>query len=194
MDPRHSKCRKIYELLAEKNVPLIAHTGGEHTVQISRVELGDPNTLRPALDAGVTVIMAHCGTRSGLSDPNWMTDFFELARKYPNCYGDTSAFCTQGRARWVPRFLREEGVMEKLVHGSDYPVPPMPFFFLRQIGLRNAWRFSKTWSFLERDVRIKRAAGIPDIVFENSARVLTPGSLERWKIAAQPAGASPKVP
>jgi hypothetical protein len=186
MDPRHPLSRRIYRLLAERRVPLIVHTGGEHTVRILRPELGDPNILVPALDAGVTVIMAHCGTRSGWSDPNWMTDFMVLARKYPNCYGDTSAFCTPGRARWLPRFLREEGLAEKLAHGSDYPVPPTPWWMLGQLGPGRAWGLGRVWSFLERDVRIKRALGLPEVVFENPARLVTPGSVERWRIACGP--------
>src|ERR1043165_7826685 len=101
MDPRDPRCQKIFDLLAARRVPLIAHTGGEHTVSVIRPDLGDPATLRPALERGVTVIMAHCGTQSGFFDQNWMPTFCELARHYPNCFGDTSAFNTPGRVRWM---------------------------------------------------------------------------------------------
>ena len=184
MDPRDKRCEKIFDLLAAKKVPLIAHTGGEHTVRIIRPDLGDPKTLIPALERGVTVIMAHCGTRSGFFDTNWMPAFCALARKYPNCYGDNSAFTTPGRARWMPRFLREEGVVEKLVHGSDYPVPPTAWFSLRTLGWSKVRELQRTWSYLARDVEIKRACGFPEVVFGNAARVLTPGSLQRWGVSA----------
>lgn len=184
IDPRDKRCAKIFELLAEKKVPLIAHTGGEHTVSVIRPDLGDPELLQPALDRGVTVIMAHCGTRSGLFDTNWMPAFCKLARKYPNCYGDNSAFTTPGRSRWIPRFLREEGVVEKLVHGSDYPVPPGAWFSLGILGWRKASELQRVWSYLARDVEIKRACGFPDVVFNNAARLLAPGSLQRWGVAA----------
>jgi|SRR5579862_588017 len=184
MDPCDSRCEKVFDLLAARRVPLIAHTGGEHTVTVIRPELGDPATLRAALERGVTVIMAHCGTQSGLFDHNWMPAFCELARKYPNCYGDTSAFNTPGRARWIDHFLREEGVVEKLVHGSDYPVPPTAWFSLGALGWNKAKELEYIWSFLARDVEIKRARGFPDVVFTNAARVLAQGSLERWNIAS----------
>jgi uncharacterized protein len=182
MNPADKRCLKIYDLLAERRVPLIAHTGGEHTVSIMRPELGNPELLRPALDRGVTVIVAHCGTKSGLFDTNWMPHFCKLAREYPNCWGDTSTFCTPGRTRWISRILREEGVVEKLIHGSDYPVPPAAWTALFSLGLKRTRSLHQIWSFLERDVRIKRELGMPEMVFTNAARVLAPGSLERWGV------------
>jgi predicted TIM-barrel fold metal-dependent hydrolase len=180
MDPEDSRCVPIYELLVSKKVPLIVHTGGEHVVRVIRPELGDPKKLRPALDRGVNVIMAHCGTKSGLFDTHWMPDFCDLARRYPNCWGDTSAFCTPGRTRWIAPMLREEGVVEKLIHGSDYPVPPGAYENLLELGLSRTRALAKIWSFLERDVRIKQARGFPEVVFTNAARVLAPGSVRRW--------------
>jgi uncharacterized protein len=185
MDPRDKRCIPIFDLLVKKNIPLIAHTGGEHTVTVIRPELGDPEILRPALERGVRVIMAHCGTKSGIFDEDWMPKFCELARKYPNCYGDTSAMTTPGRTRWMPKLLREEGVVEKLVHGSDYPVPPGPWWSLLAIGWGRMSELARVWSFLERDVKLKRARGFPDYVFENTARVLGPKSLERWGVTAE---------
>ncbi|MCW8130895.1 MAG: amidohydrolase family protein [Planctomycetota bacterium] len=182
MDPRDKRCAPVFDLLAAKKVPLIAHTGGEHTVSIIKPELGDPEVLRPALDRGVTVIMAHCGTASGIFDTHWMPDFCKLARAYPNCYGDNSAFTTPGRARWSARILREEGVVEKLVHGSDYPVPPNAWWSFFSLGWSRTREIQRIWSFLERDVRIKQSLGFPEVVFTNAARLLAPGSLEKWGI------------
>lgn len=191
MNPADKRCLRIYDILAEHRVPLIAHTGGEHTVSLLRPELGDPDLLRPALDRGVTVIVAHCGTKSGLFDTNWLPQFCNLARKYRNCWGDTSAFCTPGRTRWIPRILREEGVVEKLIHGSDYPVPPAAWTALFTLGWSRTRSLQTIWSFLERDVRIKRELGMPDAVFTNAARVLAPGSLEKWMAATASPASSP---
>jgi len=186
MNPGDPRCLKMFDLLAARKIPLIAHTGGEHTVSLIRPEFGDPMRLEPALDRGVTVILAHCGTKSGLFDKNWMPEFCAMARTYSNCWGDTSAFCTPGRTRWIPRILREEGVVEKLVHGSDYPVPPTAWTCLLKLGWHRTASLQKIWSYLERDIAIKRDMGMPDSVFSNAARVLAPGSLERWgvKVAA----------
>ena len=182
MDPSDKRCLKIYDLLAQHDIPLIAHTGGEHTVAIVRAELGNPELLRPALDRGVKVIVAHCGTKSGFFDTDWLPKFFELVRKYPHCWGDTSAFCTPGRSRWMKRILREEDVVDKLVHGSDYPVPPAPWASLFKLGWRKTYSLQKMWSFLERDIAIKRECGFPDAIFTNAARVLPMTVLRRWGV------------
>ncbi|HYF50525.1 MAG TPA: amidohydrolase family protein [Planctomycetota bacterium] len=184
MNPADPRCIKIYDLLAANGIPLIAHTGGEHTVSIVRSELGNPELLRPALEQGVNVIVAHCGTKSGFFDTNWLPKFCELARKYPNCWGDTSAFCTPGRTRWIKRLLREEDVLAKLIHGSDYPVPPAAWTSVLKLGFRRTMSLQKTWSFLERDIAIKREYGFPEQVFSNAARVLPQKALERWGVVA----------
>jgi predicted TIM-barrel fold metal-dependent hydrolase len=182
MDPRDRRCAPVFELLARKKVPLIVHTGGEHTVRVTRPELGNPEVMRPALERGVSVIMAHSGTKSGLFDSDWLPQFCALARRYPNCWGDTAAFCTPGRTRWIARFLREEGVVEKLLHGSDYPVPPTAWFALGTLGWRKVRELNRVPGLLERDVRIKRALGFPDSVFTNAARVLPRGALRHWGV------------
>jgi predicted TIM-barrel fold metal-dependent hydrolase len=182
MDPRDPRCLAVYRLLAERKVPLISHTGGEHTVRVIRPEFGDPGLLQSALDAGVTVIMAHCATKSGLFDGNWFPSFAKLARRHPNAYGDTSAFNTPGRVRWHARVLREEGLAEKLVHGSDFPVPPNAWWSLFKLGWSRTRMLEKTWSFLARDVLIKRALGYPNESFTRGAGLLAPGSLERWGV------------
>ena len=180
MNPGNSRCFAIYDLLAARKVPLIAHTGGEHTVSVIRPELGNPEALRPALDRGVTVIMAHSGTRSGLFDGHWLEEFCALAREYPNCWGDTAAFCTPGRTRWIPRMIKEQGVVEKLMHGSDYPVPVTAWFAMGELGWKKVHELNRIHGFLERDVRIKRAMGLPEAVFTNAARVLGAAALRRW--------------
>ena len=182
MDPRDKRCTPVFDLLAAKKVPLIAHTGGEHTVRVIRPEFGNPEMLRPALERGVNVIMAHSGTRSGFFDGNWLPQFCALARQYPNCWGDTAAFCTPGRTRWVAQLLREPGVVEKLIHGSDYPVPPTAWFALRALGWRKVRELNGIPGFLERDVKIKRALGLPEAVFTNAAKVLGTGALGRWAV------------
>lgn len=185
MNPSDPRCLRMFDLLARRGVPLIAHTGGEHTVSLINPELGDPARLKPALDRGVTVILAHCGTKSGFFDTDWLPEFIAMARAYPNCWGDTSAFCTPGRTRWIPRVLKEEGLTEKLVHGSDYPVPPAAWTCLFQLGLSKTVSLQRTWSFLERDIRIKRAMGMPETVFTNTARVLPARCLDRWGVISR---------
>ncbi|MFB3891962.1 MAG: amidohydrolase family protein [Phycisphaerae bacterium] len=180
IDGRDGRCRIIYGMLARHGVPLIVHTGGEHTVRVVRKDMCNPDAFIPALEAGVTVIMAHCGTNSIIFETDWSGRFIELARGYRNCYGDTSAFSSLGRARWARRFLHHEEIIPRLVHGSDYPVPPSAALAVFGIGLRKARELGRIWSLLERDVAIKKARGYPNVVFTNAARLLPKAAMRRW--------------
>src|SRR5262245_61290144 len=114
--------KKFWERMAEARLPLLAHTGGEHTVPVVRPEYADPRTLTLPLECGVTVIAAHSATKSGLLDPEYFHVFAEMTKRFPNLYGDTSAFNVPMRGRHVLECLREP-LLSRLVHGSDYPVP-----------------------------------------------------------------------
>lgn len=62
--------------MAAAGLPLLAHTGGEHTVPQIDPKLADPATLTGALDRGVTVIAAHCATKSGTGDPDHLPSLY----------------------------------------------------------------------------------------------------------------------
>jgi predicted TIM-barrel fold metal-dependent hydrolase len=62
IQPDHPRCLPFYDLLAKHRVPLLCHTGSEHTLKAFPNTLNDPRRLVPALERGVTVIAAHCGT------------------------------------------------------------------------------------------------------------------------------------
>jgi hypothetical protein len=50
--------------MAELNLPLLAHTGGEISMPVNRPDLESVDTLVLPLKCGVNVIAAHCGTRA----------------------------------------------------------------------------------------------------------------------------------
>src|SRR5206468_3369090 len=56
---------KFWERMAEAKLPLLAHTGGEHTLPVVQPKYADPRILTLPLEVGVTVIAAHSGTKSG---------------------------------------------------------------------------------------------------------------------------------
>lgn len=156
-DPRLTK---FWERMAEAKLPLLAHTGGEHTLPIVRPEFADPRLLARPLEIGVTVIAAHCGTKSGLFDPEYFHVFAQMTRRFPKLYGDTSAFNVPMRGRHT-RFCLQEPLASRLVHGSDYPVPVHGHWswlrgFVRWREFRSA---ENTRNILERDYQLKRAMG-----------------------------------
>jgi predicted TIM-barrel fold metal-dependent hydrolase len=171
IDPADRKLVPIYDLLSEKRIPLVCHTGGEHTVRVLDPALSDPKRLELALERGVTVVCAHSGTRSGLLDRNYFRDFIEMARRWPNCYGDTSALATPSRAWALPKLAEMAEIHPKLLHGSDFPVPSAARWLFRHLPLSLVREIDRIANPLERDVRIKRAIGLPDSVFENAARL-----------------------
>lgn len=151
---------KFWERMAEARLPLLAHTGGEHTLPVVRPEFADPRVLTLPLECGVTVIAAHSGTKSGLTDPEYFHVFAEMTQRFPNLYGDTSAFNVPLRGRHIPKCLRMP-LASRMVHGSDYPVPVHGHWswirgFLGWKAFRHA---EKNQNILERDYQLKVAMG-----------------------------------
>jgi len=168
-----ARYRPFWERLAALGLPLIAHTGAESVVDEVRRDLADPRTLRAPLAAGVTVIAAHCGIGSGVVTPDYFPVFRAMLAEFPNLYGDTAAFALLNRCHRLRASLRP-GVVARLVHGSDVPVPVMPFagVLAGLLGIGAWWRLQRIRNPLERDYRFKRALGYPDAVFSRAERLL----------------------
>jgi hypothetical protein len=156
----------FWRRMAEAKLPFLAHTGGEHTLPIVRPEYSDPRTLTLPLECGVTVIAAHCATKSGLTDPEYFHIFAEMTRRFPNLYGDTSAFNVPLRGRHVRECLREP-LNNRMVHGSDYPVPVSGLWaWLRGfVDWQTYRRWEKHSNVLERDYQLKLAMGFAPETF-----------------------------
>jgi len=158
--------RRFWERMAAAGLPLLAHTGGEHTMQVVRPDLADPRCLALPLECGVNVIAAHSATKSGLFDPQFFHVMVEMFAKHPNFYGDLSAFNVPIRGSVVPKCLREP-VLNRMLHGSDFPVPVFGHWAWMQGFV--SWRDFRAWennpNILEKDYQLKRAMGFPPEVF-----------------------------
>ena len=160
IDCNDRRYQKFWERMAEARLPLLAHTGGEHTVPVICAAYADPRTLTLPLECGVTVIAAHCATKSGLTDPEYFHVFSEMTRRYPNLYGDTSAFNVPFRGRHIRKCLQNP-LQSRLLHGSDFPVPVFGHWawlrrFLRWTDFRRCERIRNV---LEKDYQLKCAMG-----------------------------------
>ena len=166
IDCRDRRLTKFWERMAEAGLPLLAHTGGEHTLPVIRPDLADPRILEWPLQCGVTVIAAHCATKSGLLDPQYFGVLCGMFAKHPRLYGDLSAFNVPIRGSVVPRCLQEP-VLSRMIHGSDYPVPVLGHWAWLQ-GFVD-WKSFRQWesnpNVIERDYQLKRAMGFPEEVF-----------------------------
>ncbi len=167
IDTRLPQYRLFWEKMAAARLPLLAHTGGEHTVPQFDKKLADPATLAGALDCGVTVIAAHCATRSGARDPDYLPSLMEMTGRFPNLYADLSALNLPFRSAGLKAMLARPDLHDRLVHGSDFPVPVQPYWakLRKLVTPSEAKRCAAMKNLLARDHRLKEAAGFPDRVF-----------------------------
>lgn len=158
--------QKFWKKMAEARLPLLAHTGGEHTLPILNKAYANPEVLKLPLECGVNVIAAHSATKSGLFDPNYLEQLIAMMSKYPNLYADNSAFNIPFRSRYFKRAL-ESPLLDRMIHGSDFPV----LIYGHWAWLRGLidWSTFRHWqnhpNVLERDYQIKKAMGFPEETF-----------------------------
>ena len=172
IQPDHPRCFSFYDLLAKRKIPLLSHTGGEHTLKAFPNSLSDPRRLAPALERGVTVIAAHCGTSLFLHEKSYFRAWQEMALRHENLYGDISAFGIITRIWRLGTLLRSPQLAAKCVFGSDFPVPPWPLSCLGKISLKRALEIRRTRNYFNQSVALMKAAGVTDDIFARGDRLL----------------------
>ncbi|MGD8912090.1 MAG: amidohydrolase family protein [Candidatus Thiodiazotropha sp.] len=136
LDLNSERLIPYYEKLKQHNLPLIVHIGSEYTIHThssyERVEM-----LELPLATGVTVIAAHMGLgrfehkllawRNLSKQPRYFDrDYFrllEMLTQYQNLYADISAILVPLRARALRHLSEQKQVHDKILFGTDYPVP-----------------------------------------------------------------------
>lgn len=172
IQPDHPRCFPFYELMAKHRVPLLSHTGPEHTLKAFPNSLNDPRRLVPALERGVTVIAAHCGTNLYLHERSHFHTWQTMALRHENLYGDLSAFGVITRIWRLRGLRRSPQLMAKCVHGSDFPVTPLPLSCLGAIGLGDALRVHRIANPFDQSLELMRSAGVPAEVFTRAGQLL----------------------
>ena len=143
IDPASPRCDPFYEALARHRIPLLTHGGRERAVKGAGDDtLGNPLLLRRALDHRVRVIIAHCASFGSGVDldagprgpvvPN--VDLFARLMDDPRyehiLTGDISAIMQSNRtAAALGKVLERTEWHDRLLNGSDYPVPGVPALF-----------------------------------------------------------------
>ena len=135
IDPSDPKCDAFYVKMKELDLILLSHGGEEKAVEAEEDQkLGNPLLLRRALDHGVKVIVAHCaglGTNEDLdSKDRKVVDNFDLFlrlmddKRYEGLvFGELSAMTQFNRSGKLSTMLAREDLHERIVNGSDYPLP-----------------------------------------------------------------------
>eukprot|EP00743_Colponemidia_sp_Colp-15_P012928 GILK01014861.1.p1 GENE.GILK01014861.1~~GILK01014861.1.p1 ORF type:complete len:433 (+),score=64.88 GILK01014861.1:22-1299(+) len=143
IDMSNPICYNFYARMVELDMALLVHTGSEFSLTAggSDDRLSNPLLLRPALDRHVKIIAAHCAahgksidfeadlTQEGL-DSFPMVENFELflrlmrEEKYEELlFGDLSALALVHNCDKLLRVLENPWIHNRLVNGSDYPLP-----------------------------------------------------------------------
>ena len=136
IDPSDPKCDSFYMKMDELDLILLSHGGEEKAVEAEEDQkLGNPLLLRRALDHGVRVIVAHCaglGTNEDLDGPDRkQVDNFDLFMRLMDderykglVFGELSAMTQFNRlGKPLRTILSREDLHERIVNGSDYPLP-----------------------------------------------------------------------
>jgi mannonate dehydratase len=138
IDPASPRCDAFYKAMARARMPLLTHAGDERAVRGGVEAFGNPLHVRRALDAGVRVIVAHCGSLgtgrdldAGASSP-LVRNFDLFARLMDSAdykellFGDISALTQTNRLDVLASVLERRDWHTRLLHGSDYPLPGIP--------------------------------------------------------------------
>jgi predicted TIM-barrel fold metal-dependent hydrolase len=136
IDPSDPKCDSFYQKMKDLDLILLSHGGEEKAVEAEEDQkLGNPLLLRRALDHGVRVIVAHCaglGSNEDLdSKERKQIENFDLFlrltddKRYEGLlFGEISAMTQFNRSgKPLRTMLAREDLHERLVNGSDYPLP-----------------------------------------------------------------------
>lgn len=168
-DPR---CRAFYRRLVQHRIALLPHVGDEQALFVAGQEFGDPQRLVAPLQEGVTVIAAHMaslGERDGRPNLDRLADLFP---RWPNLYADTSALTLFTRWRALLRLAERTDLQARLVHGSDFPLPPASVLFAGRVRISKWWNAWTRENPLRRDFEIKEGLGLSREIYTRGYQVL----------------------
>ena len=159
-DPADARHRPFYRALARLNLPLLSHVGYEFSLTGRDQSAGDPARLRNVLEEGVTVIGAH-GCSQGLFfyEPH-LKIVREFVRLYPHFYVDTSALTLPNRVGMLFVLQRHPELQERLLFGTDYPLPVLSY-----ASLGRGYRLAAQASYFDRQAQVLENLGISFIDF-----------------------------
>jgi hypothetical protein len=154
-DPAEKRFLPFYRALARHKLPLLSHVGYEFSLVGHDQSAGDPERLRMALDEGVCVIAAH-GCSHGLFFPEpHLKTALEFVRRYPRFYLDASALTLPNRARMLFLLRRHPELHDRLLFGTDYPLPVLAY-----PALGRGWLSAAKANYFDRQAAVLEALAI----------------------------------
>lgn len=176
IDPADPRLLPFYRRLAKLELPLLVHTGSEHSFTRGRNELGDPGRLRLPLEAGVTVIAAHAAASGRTGGKTNLARLLPLFAEFPRLFADISSLTQLNKVAALPRLLRHPVAPGRLVYGTDMPLLETaivsPLYFLHRLPTAHARELRAIANPWDQDLALKRALGVPEEVFHRGASLL----------------------
>jgi len=183
VDPGRAEFDPFYALARQLGVVLMFHTGYEHSCQVISQQFTDPRRLERPLSHGLSVVAAHCGTCAFFDPEDYYPHFVTMMDRHENLYGDTAILASLIRWSALNRLSREPApIRQRIVHGSDYPLPPARAPYLFRTGLFPVDRSNP----LDLDLRIKRAFRIGDSYESRILSLLNLNALGKASRESQP--------
>lgn len=174
INPDDPKLIPFYKKMVELNLPLLSHTGEEHSFSRAAANYGDPKKLRLPLSLGVTVVAAHIASSAKYNGERGPDRLEKLMLDYPNLFTDISALTQINKPGYLKEALTKPEFSGRLVYGTDFPlintalVSPWYSFHL---SLRQKWEIWRTKNPWDRDVLTKHYLGVPTETFARSAQM-----------------------
>ena len=159
-DPGHTKYAAFYRALAERRLPFLSHVGYEFSLIGKDQSVGDPAKLRVALDEGTTVIAAHGCSYGLMLYEKFYPTFKELVATYPNFYADISALTLPNRFNMLLRLRKHPELQERLLFGTDYPLPVFHAPAWGRVSPRSLYDMMKTTNRFDRQYLVCHALGL----------------------------------
>jgi hypothetical protein len=180
IDPGDRALAPFYRRLAETGIPVLVHSGGsEQTFAQVSPDLKDLRRILFPLEEGVRMIVAHTAAPVTYArDPDQVPMLKRMLERFPHLWVDNSGISNPSRFPHLPRFARDPELVERTIHGSDFPVPSNAFWYVRQLGSRGVMALERIRNRMQRDIELKRALGYPDDVLTRAPEVLA--NLDRW--------------
>ncbi|HZV83015.1 MAG TPA: amidohydrolase family protein [Geobacteraceae bacterium] len=175
-DPADPRLAAFYRQLHELGLPLLTHTGNEESFTRADNSLADPLRLRRPLEAGVTVIAAHCASNGRNLGEHNLERLLPLFNEFPHLFADISALTQVNRLGHLQKVLRHTEINDRLLYGSDMPIiataATSPLFHGGSVPPRTLLRLLREENPWDRDVELKLALGMPEEILGRVATVL----------------------
>jgi uncharacterized protein len=177
IDPADPALVPFYDKLVELHLPLLTHTGSEHSFTSAEDALCDPERLRLPLQRGVTIIAAHAATTGTYDGQRSIDRLARLMVEFPTCYADISSLTQINKHGDLGLVLRRPEFRGRLLYGTDYPLVAMsalvsPKYYVDRLTWSQRRAVSRIENIWDRDVALKQALGMPADVWTRAERVL----------------------